>query len=215
MPSSCRRDLKALRPESLPSVRRFAPQPTSDGPHDLVGLAVLEHAVLVDARLVREGVGADHGLVGLHRVAGDGRDQLARRARSAWRRCRVVQGKRSARVFTAITISSSEALPARSPRPLMVHSTCRAPVHHRGERVGHRHAEVVVAVRRPDRLVGVGDAVEQGLEELAPVLGHAVAHGVGHVDGRRARLDARPRRCGRGSRRRSAPRPRRRTRRRR
>ena len=40
---------------------------------------------------------------------------------------RVVQGKTSWRVFTAITTSSSEALPARSPRPLTVHSTCRAP----------------------------------------------------------------------------------------
>ena len=28
---------------------------------------------------------------------------------------------------TAITTSSSEQLPARSPRPLIVHSTCRAP----------------------------------------------------------------------------------------
>ena len=31
------------------------------------------------------------------------------------------------RVRTAITISSSDALPARSPRPFMVHSTWRAP----------------------------------------------------------------------------------------
>ena len=31
------------------------------------------------------------------------------------------------RVRTAITTSSSEALPARSPRPLIVHSTWRAP----------------------------------------------------------------------------------------
>ncbi len=30
MPSSCSRVLKALRPESLPSVRRLAPQPTSE-----------------------------------------------------------------------------------------------------------------------------------------------------------------------------------------
>ena len=40
---------------------------------------------------------------------------------------RVVQGNTSLRVRTAITISSSEALPARSPRPLIVHSTWRAP----------------------------------------------------------------------------------------
>ena len=31
------------------------------------------------------------------------------------------------RVCNAITISSSEAFPARSPMPLIVHSTCRAP----------------------------------------------------------------------------------------
>src|SRR5438105_13645280 len=40
---------------------------------------------------------------------------------------RVVHGNTSLRVRTAITISSSDALPARSPRPLTVHSTCRAP----------------------------------------------------------------------------------------
>ena len=39
----------------------------------------------------------------------------------------VSNGSRSLRVLSAITISSSAALPARSPRPLMVHSTCRAP----------------------------------------------------------------------------------------
>lgn len=33
----------------------------------------------------------------------------------------------SGRVRTAITISSREAFPARSPMPLIVHSTCRAP----------------------------------------------------------------------------------------
>ncbi len=46
------------------------------GLHDLVGLAVLQHAILVDARLVREGVLADDGLVVLHREASDGRDHL-------------------------------------------------------------------------------------------------------------------------------------------
>ena len=39
----------------------------------------------------------------------------------------VTQGKTSLRVLTAITISSSEAFPARSPSPLIVHSTWRAP----------------------------------------------------------------------------------------
>ena len=35
--------------------------------------------------------------------------------------------KKSLRVLSAITISSREALPARSPMPLIVHSICRAP----------------------------------------------------------------------------------------
>ena len=47
------------------------------GPHDLVGLAMLEHAVLVDAGLVRERVVADDGL-----VARDGRaDDVGEQAR--------------------------------------------------------------------------------------------------------------------------------------
>ena len=40
---------------------------------------------------------------------------------------RVESPKKSPRVLQAMTISSSAALPARSPMPLMVHSTCRAP----------------------------------------------------------------------------------------
>ena len=40
----------------------------------------------------------------------------------------VVYGYWSARTRTAITISSKDALPARSPIPLMVHSTWRAPL---------------------------------------------------------------------------------------
>ena len=35
--------------------------------------------------------------------------------------------KTSPRTLRAITISSNEAFPARSPRPLIVHSTCLAP----------------------------------------------------------------------------------------
>ena len=41
------------------------------GAHDLVGVARLQHAVLVDARGVGEGIGADHRLVRLHHEAGD------------------------------------------------------------------------------------------------------------------------------------------------
>ena len=39
----------------------------------------------------------------------------------------VLQSKISRLVLTVITISSSAALPARSPRPFIVHSICLAP----------------------------------------------------------------------------------------
>ena len=39
----------------------------------------------------------------------------------------VANGMMSWRTFIAITTSSSAVLPARSPRPLIVHSICRAP----------------------------------------------------------------------------------------
>ena len=39
----------------------------------------------------------------------------------------VSNGSQSGFTFVAITISSSDALPARSPMPLIVHSTCRHP----------------------------------------------------------------------------------------
>ena len=43
------------------------------------------------------------------------------------RRCRSRRAARRRACVSAMTISSSAALPARSPMPLMVHSTCRAP----------------------------------------------------------------------------------------
>ncbi len=49
------------------------------GAHDLVGVARLQHAVLVDAGGVREGVGADHRLVRLDDEARRLRDQARRR----------------------------------------------------------------------------------------------------------------------------------------
>src|SRR5581483_2513979 len=49
------------------------------GAHDLVGLARLEYAVLVDARGMSEGVGADDRLVRLYDEAGDLRHQAGGR----------------------------------------------------------------------------------------------------------------------------------------
>ena len=93
------------------------------GPDDLVGEPVLQHAVLVDAGLVGEGVAADDRLVGLGKDAGQVGEQLAGAVDLP--RLHVAAGSRARRRAPgeAITISSSAALPARSPIPLTVHST--------------------------------------------------------------------------------------------
>src|SRR5437868_7526597 len=45
--------------------------------HDFVAERVAQHAVLVNASLMRERVSTDYGLVGLRRKGNDGREQLA------------------------------------------------------------------------------------------------------------------------------------------
>ena len=92
------------------------------GPHDLVGATVLQHAVLVNAGLVRERIAPDDRLVGLHRLAGQGRQQLAGGEDFTGVDPRVERQPIDL-TRVAITTSSRDAFPARSPMPLTVHST--------------------------------------------------------------------------------------------
>ena len=127
-PSSSSACCSAWRPECLPSTIALASRPTVRRVHDLVGRALLEHAVLVDAGLVRERVAPDDRLVGLHRRSRSGARPGGWCARSRVVSMPVCRPPTSApRVCSSITISSSEALPARSPMPLIAHSTWRAP----------------------------------------------------------------------------------------
>ena len=52
-------------------------QPDVPGVHDLVGGALLQHPVLVDAGFVSEGILAHDRLVGLHHLPGEARDHAA------------------------------------------------------------------------------------------------------------------------------------------
>jgi hypothetical protein len=73
----------------------------------------------------------------------------------------------------------------------MVHSTWRAPAMHGGEAVGHRKAQVVVAMHRPDHLVGIGNPFAQLVNALRILFGNVVANRVRNVDGGRTFLDHR------------------------
>ena len=76
---------------------------------------------------------------------------------SVWRPSLAGLAKKSARVRIAMTTSSSAALPARSPRPLIVHSTCRAPLRTPASELATAMPEVVVAVRADDALADAAD----------------------------------------------------------
>ena len=126
---------------------------------DLVGRDVLEQPVLVDAGLVRERVRADDRLVGRHGVAREPLDEPRGGADLRDVDVRVCARSASPRTRIAITISSSEALPARSPMPFTVHSSCCDAGVERCERVRDREPEVVVAVGGERDLLELGAAV--------------------------------------------------------
>src|ERR1041384_1290640 len=120
----------------------------------------------------------------------------------------VSRSKKSFRVRTAMTTSSSEVLPARSPRPLMVHSIWRAPdrVHHqrpgrarrqhlaRGSRHGGADAEGFLRPGhegryhpyRADVAPGVADHGVRGAAEQGGGRGERVRPRLRHPPGRRA-----------------------------
>ena len=157
--------------------------------HDLVRRAVLEHAVLMDARLVRERVGADDRLV---------RRDVRPRA--------LLQQPRGARELRRVDarVRAGEQLGARVQRhhDLLERRVARAladAVHRHldlpragadaGQRVRDREAEVVVAVRRDDD----AGMLRRQLDDAAIVFsyshGRRVADGVRDVQRRRAALD--------------------------
>ena len=168
---------------------RVALEPDLDRVHDLVGGAVAQHAVLVDAALVRERARAHDRLVRLHGVAGRHRDQ-ARRAHD---------------LLDVQVVLLAERLAARAHdhRDLLERAVAGAladAVHRdldlagavldAGERVRDREPEVVVAVRRDHDVVG--RLVAHDADQLAELGRRRVADRVGHVDRRRPALDREP-----------------------
>ena len=75
--------------------------------------------------------------------------------------------------------------------PLIVHSTCRAPASMAASAVGHREAQVVVAVDADHRPPDVGHLFLQAGDEPDVLRRRRVADRVGDVDGRRAGVDDR------------------------
>src|SRR5690606_12020996 len=124
------------------------------GAHDLVGTAMLEHAVLVDARFVRERVRANDRLVARNRLAGDLRKQ-ARRCVQALRADGAVQTPK----MIAAHAQGLDQLFKRGIAGALADAVYRA-LHlartgrDRSQAVGHGHAEIVMAMRTENDRVG-------------------------------------------------------------
>ena len=149
---------------------------------DLVGLAVFQHAVLVDARRVGEGVAAHDGLVGLYGHVHQARHQVRGFGDQACVDAGVdgdllVAAQRHHHLFErGVACAFADAVDRHLGLPRTVEDAAQG--------VGRSHAQVVVAVGRDDRLVDVGYVVDQVFDLRAVFVGQAVARGVGDVDHR-------------------------------
>ena len=152
------------------------------GPHDLVGLGVLEHAVLVDAALMGEGVRTHDRLVGLDLEAGDGGDEA--------RGLHDLLGDDAGPEGQAVGahVHRHHHLFKRAVARPLADAVDRAldlprTGLDRAQGVGHGEAQIVVAVDRDHRLVDVGHVVPDLADEVGELLGIGIAHRVRDVDG--------------------------------
>ena len=150
-------------------------------PHDLVGLLVLEHAVLMDAGFVRKGVRADDGLVRLDDDAGVVADQLA----GVHDLRRVNAGDevedRAARVQRHHDFFERGVARALADAVDRDFGLARARADAR-QRVGRRQAQIVVAVNRDDAVFDAGRVLHDAGDERAKLVGRGVADRVRDVE---------------------------------
>ncbi len=156
--------------------------------HDLVGALVLEHAILMDAGLVGEGVGADDGLVGLHHHAGVAADHVAAAVDLLGDDVAIDLVHLMAGVE-----GHGDLFQAGVAGPLADavdrHLDLARAVLDAGQRVGRGQTQVVVAVARDDHVLAARRVLTDVADQLAVLLRHGVADGVGDVERGRAGLD--------------------------
>ena len=161
--------------------------------HDLVRLAFLDDAVLVNAAGVGEGVLADDRLAALHRQAAHPGDQLGglhdllRHHAAGVTAVNVVARleRHDDLLERGVAGSFADAVDGALDLP-------RSGLDG-GERVGHGHAKVIVTMHADDRLAGLKlrHGAVQVRDQFAELPRHGPADGVGDVHRRRAGIDGR------------------------
>ena len=117
--------------------------------------------------------------------------RASRRASASSSRCRCRRAIRPPRVRIAITTSSSAALPARSPMPLIVHSICRAPPATPANELATARPRSLWQWTEKIALSEFGTRARTVSNSASVFLRDRVADRVGNVDRGRAGLDRR------------------------
>src|SRR5208282_447389 len=156
--------------------------------HDFVGQWILEHAVLVNAGLVRKCIAPGDGLVGLHRNARNLRQHLAGSIKMFAGDCGLVGIAVRTHPHGHDDLFQRRiagALPNSIDRALHLARTLL----YSRERVRDRQTEVVVAVGRDRYFVDTGDLLAQRADEGAVFFRHAVPDRIGNVNSGSASRD--------------------------
>ncbi len=127
-------------------------------------------------------VGAYHSLIRLHSKAGDLRHQLGSRHDLRGVDCKLkvkIVLARLHRHHDFFQCGVSGALTQAIDRALNLAGSAN---HHASQRVRHCHAEVVMAMHRPDRLIGIRHAFAQRPQHAAVQLRHAIADRIGKIN---------------------------------
>jgi len=160
------------------------------GIHDLVGSAVLQHAVLMDAGFVRKGVVAHDRLVDLHLQAGDAGETAADGDDAVGTDVRVraaellASGRQRHDDFFQRGVASAFANAVDGYLCLTGASRNRC------QCVGGAHAQIVVTMDRDDHIVDSRHALLQVGHQIGVFGRRGVADRIGHVQRRRSRLDS-------------------------
>ena len=156
--------------------------------HDFVSLLVLEHSVLVDAGLVREGVRADHGFVRLHHYSGvfTHHAAAARDLSGVDTVFKIEDGPASVQCHHHfLQRGVAGALADAVDGDLRLARTGADA----GEGVCCRHPEVIVAMHRDDDVLDAGGVGDDSRNQRTELVRGGVADRVGNVERGRAALD--------------------------
>ena len=158
------------------------------GLHDLVGLGVLDHAVLMNPRLMSKSVGTNDRLVRGDGVTGAARDEFAGAAE-----LRGVDTGLQSNLFAARAEHHHEFL-ERGVARAFADAVERALGLPRtgaetGERIGDRETKVVVAMHGDRHILRARRILDDTGNERTELVGHRIADGVGDIERGRAGPD--------------------------